>query len=193
MATIEFFPDGQGYSSYDSAVSINSVDKWLEVDESSADDDTSYIYRNSANFQQSFSVNGNCPAGATAIDLTVICRLKKTTSSTSGSYVDIHPNRSDTTNNVNVWNGANTTTYSTKTTNFLTNPWTAADWTVAEINGTGTAGQSLMAISAVSTAIGAGEECRFTQLKCICTYTPDAGGGDPSGAVIFNPYDEVIF
>lgn len=159
MATLILRPTGAGAQTQQSPSAGNN---WQNVDESSADDDTTYNLVTAAmGFGiDSYVTAGGLPAGATGISVAVTVRAKASNAFSSIMSLGI---RTGGTNSLQAISGTFlTTSYVDYTHDFsTTNPVTETDWTVDDING----------LELCNSMSCGGGSCRNTIIFATITYT----------------------
>jgi hypothetical protein len=130
------------------------------VDETSPDDDSTYIYYSDAIGRQLFTYTDFAvPSGSTIDNVKVVARAKR-----AGTYnVSLrHYVRVNDTNYYATTTHSMYDDYRTNTTTFTTNPATTNAWTVDEVNGVGT--YALQEFGIGSLGMTEGETVNCTQV-----------------------------
>lgn len=166
MATQDRFPTGNSATAArNEFTSGTGGNKWDDVDEAVADDATSYVSSVNTSQTQQFTYTA-FSTGSTSINkVTLTFRAQRTAAGgcSMGGRIRIVA-----TNHTGI-NQALTTTWTTYTVDYLTNPATAAAWVNdADLN-------TIVEFGVASAGMNAGEEAQCTQCYLTVDYT--AGGG----------------
>lgn len=166
MATVTLRPDGDVLTDW---TPVGAGSHYLEVDEVTPDEDTTYIYTGSAGDWDGYSLSTSGLTTETINKVTIYVRVRKTTADAvrvrcgvrigAGNYLggQIYP----------------TTSYADASDERLVNPKTGLAWTIAEV-------EALIGI--IYSAQVAGGEARCTQLWAVVDYT--AGSNIPPSSIV---------
>jgi hypothetical protein len=170
MATETLRPDGNGsYQQWDGTEEgAGSGTHWQKVDEAIADEDTTYVYADSINISDDYTL------GATAIDtvagdvitnVRVYVRAKRDSAASLRAHVDTGATARDYGSDQAI-----TGAYADYFEDWAVDPWTTVAWTTAVINDLRIGVQTRSAVT---------NWVRITQMWAVITYTPAAGVSVP--------------
>jgi len=159
--------------------------RWDKVDETSYDD-TDYITgtTNSGGYALFDITAFDVPAGSTIEGLTVVIRVRDSTSGNNNIYERIKVNGSYYSGATSHNPGTSFTTYSYT---WATNPATGSNWTVADINGTGS--NALQQIGVHSTDLNPDMRVSMIYALVRCTELINT---DPGWVRVFETFEEFV-
>lgn len=151
---------------------VNTGSHFEAVDDpvGSPDDDTTYVFTTVSGQRDNFTFSAfTVPSGATINSVQVIGRLKYV-----GTASDFRLNIVNEGGTVSEdTDRSATSTYADYTRTLTTNPWTAAAWTVNEVNSEGSTANRLDKMEVRS--IAPNTDVRCTQLYLLVDYTEEGG------------------
>lgn len=172
MATQILYPIGNGLTDSSVYLFTGAAYAWDCVDESTTDENTSYLYLGGSAvspYRSTFTVQAHSiPSGSTIASVTLTIRARRVSGATTASLqggvraggsgmVSLHPST--------YWKYTGTS-FSNKTAVWTTNPDTGVAWTLADI--------SSLFIGVLSYDYDTYVQHRVTQLYATITYTPPA-------------------
>lgn len=180
QATPTFLPTGNGTTSTWTANGAATV--WQSVDDAvdTCDNDTTYASKADSDGQQFFTfTTPTVPGGSTINSVSVkVCYRAG-----SSSFVLYRTGlRVGGTNYYNTGVTVSSTTYTSPTATWITNPRTGVAWTVNDVNGVGA--NALQEFGVSATVMSAGESFRVSAVYMKIDY---AVGGGGSGTIPANP------
>jgi hypothetical protein len=170
MATETRFPTGNSATAARNQwASATGGNKWDDVDESSADDATTYIKAVDTNLTQHFTYSAFVLSGMTSINkVTVFFRSQRTAAGALNCRAALRSTSAATT-----YSGANqaqTTSWAEYSEVWTVNPRTGVAWAdAADVN-------DMFEFGVTNNATAAGEECDVTQVRIEVDYNVAASG-----------------
>lgn len=169
MATQDRLPTGVGADN--SWASGTAGNKWDDVDDpiGTPDEDTTYIVETTSYQSQTFTFTAFSITSSAIDKVSITNRLKCVGTVSYQNRLRVNGT------SYNSSTAATTTSYVDYTTDWLTNPNTAAAWVEADVEGVGA--NPLQQFGVIVSTIDASEELRCTQSYITVTYTEAGGGG----------------